>query len=351
MSNVTIVAHSADQSNLHVFGVRADGTGGHTFDSGTGWQVPDWQVTNWSQPTDGLVSVPVAIVGPQPNILLAFAVNRDNNLCISQSDTTETGDIGWTKWTPIAENWYSAPVVARNNGTTYQLLSRAANGEVRVLQTTDAAQTWNDTSIGGNAYGTPAVAALPTQSDAVCRWPDGSFYHSYCTSGGAWSDWSKVGDQLVTDPTAVYRTQDQNHILCVFGLGVDNCVHYSFFQNGSWVTGIKLTGPVLQKPVAVASGANLDLFGVKPDGTVIHGKVRYMVNWNGWEELDGIKAICQPAATIHADGTVDLVVTDFSNTVYVRSLKNDIWQPNWINIGQGLQVTHLLQGNEIAAIA
>lgn len=153
----------------------------------------------------------------------------------------------------------------------------------------------------------------------LVRGSDNYVYYSRCLRSMVCNQrWSPVAGTVVSDPTAIFRTQNKLDFIVQTSFG--RLIHQNIRNGVAYYYGQISGGPVTSAPDLVSRSSNsLDLFARGPSGTLLHKR---WINgtWGIWNDLGGI-ATSGPGATTFANKTRMMV--------FVRGTDGALWYRTW----------------------
>jgi hypothetical protein len=263
-----------------------------------------------------VASAPSACEFDSSNIYL-FAKGTDNALWMKQWTLQS-----WSAWKSLGGVLTSDPAAVSRRVGVIDVFVRGTDGALWTRATTDGGTSWSNWSkIGGQLLSGTGPAAY-AWGDARIGWvvtgTDSKLWHMWRDSAGTHS-WQSLGGVLTASPAA---TSPTSGVIDVYGRGSDSALWQREYASNAWSGWTPLGGQLASGtgPAACSWSGRLDVFVQGTDSAMWH---KWNAGgWSGWQSLGGVLTSSPAAATAPGSKIID---------VFVRGRDNGLWWKYYIN--------------------
>ena len=125
-------------------------------------------------------------------------------------------------------------------------------------------------------------------------------------SGGYWSQFTKIGGPLLSDPSCAYdgvgKAYGPGSIFCAY-VGVDSALYVYRFQGGTWTGPQNLGGLATSRPSCAGNGAGQVVCAVRGTDSALYADRFDGTTWQGFQRLGGL-ITSDPSCTRNRSGRI-----------------------------------------------
>jgi len=228
----------------------------------------------------------------------------------------------WGTWKSLGGALTSAPAAVSRSAGKIDVFVRGTDGALWTMSTTNGGTSWSNWSkIGGQLLAGTGPAAYAWGDARIGVFVTGTnkaLYHISYDASGPWSGWQSLGGTLTSSPAA---TSPTSGVIDVYGRGGDGALYQKEYSSNAWGSWTSLGGQLASNtgPAACSWGpGRLDVFVEGTNGALYHKG--YNGAWSNWQFLGG-KLTSSPAAAAASGGNrID---------VFVRGSNGALWWTHW----------------------